>query len=33
LVVGSRDFRSLIRDLPSLQLKVLDAVGERLPPE
>ncbi|HEY2074466.1 MAG TPA: cyclic nucleotide-binding domain-containing protein [Gaiellaceae bacterium] len=33
LVVGSRDFRRLLRDLPSLQLKVLDAVGERLPAE
>jgi len=33
LVVGARDFRRLLRDLPSLRLKVLDALGERLPRE
>lgn len=33
LVVNARDFRRLIRDLPSLQLKVLDALGERLSTE
>jgi CRP-like cAMP-binding protein len=33
LVLGARDFRTLLRDLPGLQLKVLDALGERLPAE
>lgn len=33
LVLGARDFRMLLRDLPGLQLKVLDALGERLSPE
>ena len=33
LVLGARDFRRLLRDLPGLQLKVLDALGERLPTE
>jgi CRP/FNR family cyclic AMP-dependent transcriptional regulator len=33
LVLSARDFRTLLRDLPSLQLKVLDALGERLPLE
>jgi CRP/FNR family cyclic AMP-dependent transcriptional regulator len=33
LVLGARDFRRLLRDLPSLQLKVLDALGDRLPEE
>jgi CRP-like cAMP-binding protein len=33
LVITARDFGTLLRDLPSLQLKVLDAVAERLPQE
>jgi CRP-like cAMP-binding protein len=33
LVLTARDFRMLLRDLPSLQLKVLDAVATRLPAE
>ena len=33
LVLTARDFRTLLRDLPSLQLKVLDAVATRLPAE
>jgi CRP-like cAMP-binding protein len=33
LVLTARAFRSLLRDLPSLQLKVLDAVAARLPEE
>ncbi len=33
LVLSARDFRTLMRDLPGLQLKVLDALGERLPTE
>ena len=33
LVLGARDFRTLLRDRPGLQLKVLDALGERLPAE
>jgi CRP-like cAMP-binding protein len=33
LVLTAQAFRTLLRDLPSLQLKVLDAVAERLPQE
>ena len=33
LVLHAQAFRSLLRHLPGLQLKVLDAVAERLPPE
>ena len=33
LVLTARDFGTLLRDLPSLQLKVLDALAERLPQE
>ena len=33
LVLTTQAFRTLLRDLPSLQLKVLDAVAERLPAE
>jgi len=31
LVVTAQSFRMLLRDVPSLQLKVLDALAERLP--
>lgn len=31
LVVASRAFRTLMRDVPSLQAKVLQAIAERLP--
>jgi CRP-like cAMP-binding protein len=31
LVLTARDFRTLMRDVPSLQAKVLQAVAERLP--
>jgi CRP/FNR family transcriptional regulator, cyclic AMP receptor protein len=33
LVMTAPAFRSLMRRLPSIQLKVLDALGERLPPD
>ena len=33
LVLTSAQFRRLLRDTPSLQLKVLDAIARRLPPE
>jgi CRP-like cAMP-binding protein len=33
LVLTAPSFRSLLRDHPSLQLKVLDALAERLPTE
>ncbi len=33
LVVTARDFRTLMRDVPSLQPKVLYALAMRLPPE
>jgi CRP/FNR family cyclic AMP-dependent transcriptional regulator len=33
LVLTSTQFRKLLRDMPSLQLKVLDALARRLPPE
>jgi CRP/FNR family cyclic AMP-dependent transcriptional regulator len=33
LVVTARDFRSLLRHMPSLQAKVLEAVASRLPDE
>ena len=33
LVVSAPDFRRLLRGLPSLQLKVLDALADRLPTE
>jgi CRP-like cAMP-binding protein len=33
LVLTAPAFRRLLRDLPALQLKVLDAVAERLPAE
>lgn len=33
LVVSAQSFRSLLRTLPGLQLKVLDALAERLPTE
>jgi len=33
LVLTAQSFRTLLRDLPGLQLKVLDAVAERLPQE
>jgi CRP-like cAMP-binding protein len=33
LVLHARAFRSLLRTLPGLQLKVLDALAERLPTE
>jgi CRP-like cAMP-binding protein len=31
LVITDRDFRSLVKQSPSIALKVLEAVGERLP--
>jgi CRP/FNR family cyclic AMP-dependent transcriptional regulator len=33
LVVTDRDFRTLLRRSPSMQMKVLEALAERLPPE
>ena len=33
LVVTRRDFRALVKDTPEIALKVLEAVGERLPPD
>lgn len=33
LVITARDFKSLLRRTPSLQLKILDAVASRLPDE
>ncbi|HEV7133050.1 MAG TPA: cyclic nucleotide-binding domain-containing protein [Gaiellaceae bacterium] len=33
LVVTARDFRSLLRRVPSIQLKVLEALASRLPAE
>ena len=33
LVLTDRDFERLLRDVPSIAVKVLKAVGERLPPE
>jgi CRP-like cAMP-binding protein len=33
LVITARDFKSLLRRMPSLQLKVLDALAGRLPDE
>ena len=33
LVLTSGAFRKLLRDTPSLQLKVLDTLAKRLPPE
>jgi CRP/FNR family transcriptional regulator, cyclic AMP receptor protein len=33
LVITSSSFRGLMRRIPSIQLKVLQAVAERLPPE
>jgi CRP-like cAMP-binding protein len=33
LVITGRDFRYVMRELPSIRLKVLRAVVERLPPE
>jgi CRP/FNR family cyclic AMP-dependent transcriptional regulator len=33
LVLTTHAFRRLLRDVPSMQLKVLDALADRLPPE
>jgi CRP/FNR family cyclic AMP-dependent transcriptional regulator len=33
LVVTARDFRTLLRRMPSLQMKVLDTLASRLPDE
>ncbi len=33
LVITARDFRSLLRRVPSIQLKVLEALASRLPHE
>jgi CRP/FNR family transcriptional regulator, cyclic AMP receptor protein len=33
LVLTDRDFRSLLRRTPTMQMKVLEALAERLPPE
>jgi CRP/FNR family transcriptional regulator, cyclic AMP receptor protein len=33
LVITARDFRTLLRHMPSLQIKVLEAVASRLPDE
>jgi CRP/FNR family transcriptional regulator, cyclic AMP receptor protein len=33
LVVTDRDFRSLLKKSPAMQMKVLEALAERLPPE
>jgi CRP/FNR family transcriptional regulator, cyclic AMP receptor protein len=33
LVLTDRDFRTLLRQTPSMQLKVLEALAERVPPE
>ena len=33
LVVTDRDFRALLRRQPDMQMKVLEALAERLPPE
>src|SRR3954463_4819502 len=33
LVLTARDFERLLRDVPSIAVKVLKAFGERLPPE
>ena len=33
LVLTARDFRTLLRRTPSMQLKILDALAERLPPD
>jgi CRP-like cAMP-binding protein len=33
LVVTGRDFRRLLREMPPLQLTVLEALAERLPPD
>ena len=33
LVVTARDFRTLLRRMPSLQIKVLEAIASRLPDE
>jgi CRP/FNR family transcriptional regulator, cyclic AMP receptor protein len=33
LVVTDRDFRTLLRKSPAMQLRVLEALAERLPPE
>ena len=33
LVLTARDFRTLLRRVPSIQLKVLDAIARRLPDE
>ena len=33
LVITARDFRSLLRRVPSIQLKVLEALASRLPNE
>jgi len=33
LVLTGRDFRTLLRDVPAIQAKVLEAVAERLPAE
>ena len=33
LVITARDFKSLLRHMPSLQIKVLEAIAARLPQE
>ena len=33
LVITDRDFRHLLKDSPSIQLKVLQALAQRLPPD
>jgi hypothetical protein len=33
LVITARDFRTLLRHTPSMQIKVLEAVASRLPDE
>jgi len=33
LVITARDFKALLRRVPSIQLKVLDALASRLPSE
>jgi hypothetical protein len=33
LVITARDFRTLLKHMPSLQIKVLETVASRLPDE
>jgi CPA2 family monovalent cation:H+ antiporter-2 len=33
LVITDRDFRTLLKKSPAMQLRVLEALAERLPPE